>query len=51
VEQAGSGHIGFLHEQDATNDRLLSGNSKNQVRISAYPKSKLIHNAPYRWAF
>lgn len=51
VDQAGSGHIGFLHAQDATNVWLLSGNSKNQVRISAYPKSKLIHNAPYRWAF
>ncbi len=51
VDQASSGHIGFLHAQDATNVWLLSGNSKNQVRISAYPKSKLIHNAPYRWAF
>jgi hypothetical protein len=46
VDQASSGHIGFLHAVDATNVWLLSGNSKNQVRISAYPKSKLIHNAP-----
>lgn len=51
VDQASSGHIGFLHAQDATNVWLLSGNSQNQVRISAYPKTKLIHNAPYRWAF
>ena len=46
-----SGHIGFLHAMDATNVWLLSGNSKNQVRISAYPRSKLIHNAPYRWPY
>ncbi len=51
VDQAGSGHIGFLHAQDATNVWLLSGNSHNQVRIAAYPKSKLIPNAPFRWAF
>lgn len=51
VDQASSGHIGFLHAQDATNVWLLSGNSQNQVRISAYPKSKLIPNAPFRWAF
>lgn len=51
VDQAGSGHIGFLHAQDDTNVWLLSGNSHNQVRISAYPKSKLIPNAPFRWAF
>ncbi len=51
VDQASSGHIGFLHAMDATNVWLLSGNSKNQVRISAYPKAKLIHNAPYRWPY
>jgi len=51
VDQAGSGHIGFLHAMDAENVWLLSGNSKNQVRISAYPKEKMIHNAPYRWPF
>ena len=51
VDQASSGHIGFLHAMDATNVWLLSGNSKNQVRISAYPRSKLIHNAPYRWPY
>lgn len=49
VDQAGSGHIGFLHAMDETNVWLLSGNSANQVRISAYPKNKLIHNSPYRW--
>jgi hypothetical protein len=51
VDQANSGHIGFLHAMDATNVWLLSGNSKNQVRIAAYPKNKLIHNSPYRWPF
>jgi hypothetical protein len=51
VDQASSGHIGFLHAMDATNVWLLSGNSKNQVRIAAYPRSKLIHNAPYRWPY
>lgn len=50
-DQATSGHIGFLHAMDATNVWLLSGNSKNSVRISAYPKNKLIHNSPYRWPF
>lgn len=48
-DQASSGHIGFLHAMDAKNVWLLSGNSSNQVRISAYPKNKLIHNGPYRW--
>ena len=51
VDQAGSGHIGFLHAEDDTNVWLLSGNSHNQVRIAAYPKSKLIANAPFRWAY
>ena len=51
VDQASSGHLGFLHAMDDQNVWLLSGNSANQVRISAYPKSKLIHNAPYRWPF
>lgn len=51
VDQAGSGHIGFLHAQDATNVWLLSGNSHNQVRIAAYPKAKLIPNNPFRWAY
>lgn len=51
VDQASSGHIGFLHAMDDKNVWLLSGNSKNQVRIAAYPKAKLIHNAPYRWPY
>lgn len=51
TDQASSGHIGFLHAMDATNVWLLSGNSANQVRISAYPRNKLIHNSPYRWPF
>ncbi|MDZ4287826.1 MAG: TIGR02594 family protein, partial [Prosthecobacter sp.] len=41
VDQAGTGHIGFLHAMDAANVWLLSGNSKNQVRIAPYPISKL----------
>ncbi len=51
VDQAGSGHIGFLHAEDDTNVWLLSGNSHNQVRIAAYPKSKLITNEPFRWPY
>lgn len=51
VDQASSGHIGFLHAIDGNNVWLLSGNSQNQVRISAYPVSKLHPNAPFRWAF
>jgi uncharacterized protein (TIGR02594 family) len=50
VDQASSGHIGFLHAMDGDSVWLLSGNSKNQVRISAYPMSKLIAN-PFRWPF
>ncbi|WP_395739247.1 LysM peptidoglycan-binding domain-containing protein [Prosthecobacter sp.] len=51
VDQAGSGHIGFLHAEDDTNVWLLSGNSHNQVRIAPYPRAKLIPNAPFRWPF
>ncbi len=46
-----SGHIGFVHALDQKNVWTLSGNSKNQVRIAAYPKTKLIHNAPFRWPY
>lgn len=51
VDQASSGHIGFLHAIDGNNVWLLSGNSQNQVRIAAYPSSKLHQDAPFRWAF
>jgi uncharacterized protein (TIGR02594 family) len=51
VDQASSGHIGFLHAMEGDNVWLLSGNSKNQVRIAAYPKNKLVQNGPYRWPF
>lgn len=51
TDQASSGHLGFLHAMDEKNVWLLSGNSANQVRISAYPKSKLIANAPFRWPY
>lgn len=46
-----SGHIGFVHALDQKNVWTLSGNSQNQVRIAAYPKTKLIHNAPFRWPY
>ncbi|MBX7210682.1 MAG: LysM peptidoglycan-binding domain-containing protein [Verrucomicrobiaceae bacterium] len=46
-----SGHIGFVHALDQKNVWTLSGNSQNQVRIAAYPKSKLIHTAPFRWPY
>lgn len=46
-----SGHIGFVHALDQKNVWCLSGNSSNQVRIAAYPKTKLIHTAPFRWPY
>jgi uncharacterized protein (TIGR02594 family) len=46
-----SGHIGFVHALDQKNVWCLSGNSSNQVRITSYPKTKLIHTAPYRWPY
>lgn len=46
-----SGHIGFVHALDQKNVWTLSGNSQNQVRIAAYPKTKLIHTAPFRWPY
>jgi uncharacterized protein (TIGR02594 family) len=46
-----SGHIGFVHALDQKNVWCLSGNSSNQVRITAYPKTKLIHTAPFRWPY
>lgn len=49
TDQASSGHMGFLHAMDETNVWLLSGNSANQVRISAYPKAKLHPGSPFRW--
>ena len=44
-----SGHVGFLHAIVGDQVWLLSGNSSNAVRISAYPLSKLIDNQPFRW--
>jgi uncharacterized protein (TIGR02594 family) len=49
VDQASSGHIGFLHAIEGNNVWLLSGNSANQVRISPYPKAKLHPHSPFRW--
>lgn len=44
-----SGHIGFLHALDERNAWLLSGNSANRVRISAYSRSKLAAGQCFRW--
>lgn len=49
TDQASTGHIGFLHAMDEANVWLLSGNSANRVRISAYPKAKLHPGTPFRW--
>lgn len=44
-----SGHVGFLHALDASNVWLLSGNSANRVRISAYKRSSLAPGQCFRW--
>lgn len=44
-----SGHVGFLHAMDRSNVWLLSGNSANRVRISAYSRAKLAAGQPFRW--
>jgi uncharacterized protein (TIGR02594 family) len=44
-----SGHVGFLHAMDRTNVWLLSGNSANRVRISAYSRQKLADGQCFRW--
>lgn len=44
-----SGHVGFLHAMDQTNVWLLSGNSSNRVRISAYSRAKLAAGQCFRW--
>ncbi len=44
-----SGHVGFLHAMDRANVWLLSGNSANRVRISAYSRSKLAAGQCFRW--
>ncbi len=44
-----SGHIGFLHALDGSNVWLLSGNSANRVRISAYKRSSLAAGQCFRW--
>jgi uncharacterized protein (TIGR02594 family) len=49
TEPGNSGHVGFLHAQDANNVWLISGNSSNRVRLSAYPKSRLYNSTPFRW--
>ncbi len=49
TEPGNSGHVGFLHAQDANNVWLISGNSSNRIRLSAYPKSRLYNSTPFRW--
>ncbi|WP_395716175.1 LysM peptidoglycan-binding domain-containing protein [Prosthecobacter sp.] len=44
-----SGHVGFLHAMDQKNVWLLSGNSANRVRISAYSRGKLAAGQCFRW--
>lgn len=44
-----SGHVGFLHAMDQTNVWLLSGNSANRVRLSAYSRGKLAAGQCFRW--
>lgn len=46
-----SGHVGLLHALESTRVWILSGNSGNQVRISAYPREKLVPGYPYRWPY
>lgn len=49
LAQGASGHVGFLHAIVGDQVWLLSGNSSNSVRISAYSQSKLIDTNPFRW--
>jgi uncharacterized protein (TIGR02594 family) len=49
LAQGASGHVGFLHAIVGDQVWLLSGNSSNAVRISAYPLSKLIAHGALRW--
>ncbi len=44
-----SGHVGFLHAMDQANVWLLSGNSANRVRLSAYSRGKLAAGQCFRW--
>ena len=49
TEPGHSGHVGFLHAMESSRVWLLSGNSSNRVRISAYPRERLISGAAFRW--
>jgi uncharacterized protein (TIGR02594 family) len=49
TEAGNSGHVGFLHAQDANNVWLISGNSSNRIRLSAYPRHRLYNSTPFRW--
>ena len=45
--QGWQGHVGILVGHDAENVYLLGGNQSNRVRVSRYPKSRVLE---YRWA-
>jgi uncharacterized protein (TIGR02594 family) len=49
TEPGHSGHVGFLHALESSRVWLLSGNSSNRVRISAYPLERLIGGSAFRW--
>jgi uncharacterized protein (TIGR02594 family) len=51
TEPGHSGHVGFLHAMESSRVWLLSGNSSNRVRISAYPRERLIDSAAFRWPY
>jgi uncharacterized protein (TIGR02594 family) len=51
TEPGHSGHVGFLHAMESSRVWLLSGNSSNRVRISAYPRERLIAGAAFRWPY
>jgi uncharacterized protein (TIGR02594 family) len=49
TEPGHSGHVGFLHAMESSRVWLLSGNSGNRVRISAYRRDRLSAGSPFRW--
>jgi uncharacterized protein (TIGR02594 family) len=51
TEPGHSGHVGFLHAMEQSRIWLLSGNSGDRVRISSYPRERLIAGSPFRWPY
>lgn len=41
-----NGHVGFYVGEDETHIKILGGNQSDQVKISRYPKERLL---AYRW--